>query len=392
MSGGENPGWAAELVAHHVADSPSTQWVRAPGRVNLIGEHTDYTEGYVLPVAIDLEIRGLVSARSDRKVNVVSLAVGKQESYRLGEEGKPSQGSWGNYLRGVTVALREAGFDLQNGFDLTLSSTLPVAAGLSSSAALEAVVALAALAVNGIRATPERLAPICRRAENEYVGVGCGVMDQMIVFGGRVGHAMMLDCRSLRASFVSIPNQLAIVVCETGAERALAMSAYNQRLAECARSLTVLGRGPNGVRSLRDASATLVESGREELGPVLYRRCRHIVIENERVLALMDALNADDRVAIGDLMARSHASLRDDYEVSSPELDAMVEAAAQCPGFVGGRLTGAGFGGCTVNFVERSKVEEFAAEVAIRYRNAMGMDAKVYVCEGADGAKSGDMD
>lgn len=158
------------------------------------------------------------------------------------------------------MALREAGFDLQNGFDLTLSSTLPVAAGLSSSAALEAVVALAALAVNGIRATSEQLAPICRRAENEYVGVGCGVMDQMIVFGGRARHAMMLDCRSLRASSVSIPNQLAIVVCETGAERALAMSAYNQRLAECAGSLAVLGRGPDGVGSLRDASATLVES------------------------------------------------------------------------------------------------------------------------------------
>ena len=392
MSEETNPGWAEDLAAHHVADSPPTHWVRAPGRVNLIGEHTDYTEGYVLPVAIDLEIRGLISARPDRKVNVVSLAVGKRESYWLGEEGKPSPGSWGNYVRGVTVALRGAGFDLRYGFDLTLSSTLPVAAGLSSSAALEAVVALAALAVNGIRAVSEQLAPICRRAENEYVGVGCGVMDQMIVFGGRARHAMMLDCRSLSASFVSIPNQLAIVVCETGAKRALANSAYNQRLAECARSLTVLGRGPDGVGSLREASATLVESARTELGPVLYRRCRHIVSENERVLALVEALNADGRVEIGDLMARSHASLRDDYEVSSPELDALVGAAAQCTGFVGGRLTGAGFGGCTVNFVERSKVEEFAAEVASRYRKAMGMDATVYVCEGADGAESGEID
>lgn len=285
--------------------------------------------------------------------------------------------------------LREAGFDLQKGFDLTLASTLPVGAGLSSSAALEAAVALAALDINGIRVAPEKLAPICRRAENEYVGVGCGVMDQLIVLQGREGHAMMLDCRSLRTRFVSIPKDLAIVVCDTGSERNLAMSAYNRRLEECQQSLAVLGRGPDGVGSLRDASTALVEKYREELGPVLYRRCRHIVSENERVLALVEALNTNDRAAAGELMARSHASLKNDYEVSAAELDGMVAAAEKCQGFVGARLTGAGFGGCTVNIVERSEVAEFSRDILSRYGQATGREAKVYVCEAADGATSG---
>ncbi len=188
------------MVADRALRSPS-HWVQAPGRVNLIGEHTDYTGGLVLPAAIDLEVRGIVSPRLDRTVRVASLAVDEEDTFRLGEEGPPGSGGWSDYVRGVTVALREAGMELDHGFELTLGSTLPVAAGLSSSAALEAAVALAALAVNGVRAGPERLAPICRRAEIEYVGVGCGLMDQMIVFGGRAGHAMMLDCRWRRLSY-----------------------------------------------------------------------------------------------------------------------------------------------------------------------------------------------
>ena len=383
------PDWVAEVKAHPKVGPAASHWVRAPGRVNLIGEHTDYTEGFVLPAAIDLEIRGIVSPFADRMVRVVSLAVDEEDSYRLGHEGPPTSRGWSNYVRGVTVALHEAGVVLRQGFELVLGSTLPVAAGLSSSAALEAAVALAALAINDIRADPEQLAPICRRAENDYVGVGCGVMDQMIVLGGRAGHAMMLDCRSLKTSAVPIPDDLAIVVCDTGADRSLAQSAYNDRLEECGQGLDILRRRSPEIRSLRDASPDLVERCRSGLGSILYRRCRHVVTENARVTALVDALNGDDRRAIAELMARSHASLRDDYEVSSRDLDAMVEVAADCPGFVGGRLTGAGFGGCTVNLVEESRVDDFSREVAERFQQVTDRPALVYVCEAAAGATLG---
>ncbi|MDP6348218.1 MAG: galactokinase [Chloroflexota bacterium] len=390
MSDTGHPDWVAPMMADPTL-RPASYWVRAPGRVNLIGEHTDYTEGFVLPAAIDREVRGFVSPLSDQMVRVVSRAMDEEDSFRLGEEGPPGSGRWTDYVRGVTVALREAGIELEEGFALTLESTLPVAAGLSSSAALEAAVALAALAVNGVEADPRKLAPICRRAENEYVGVGCGLMDQMIVLGGRAGHAMMLDCRSLETTFVPIPDDLAIVVCDTRADRSLAESAYNQRLEECGRGLEILRRRDPATESLRDASPALLEECRAELGSVLHRRCRHVVTENFRVGALIDALNVDDRPAIGALMAQSHASLRDNYEVSSGKLDAMVGAASGCPGFVGGRLTGAGFGGCTVNLVEKPLVDEFASEILARYQQETGRTGNTYACAAAGGAASGEI-
>ena len=390
MSDTGNPDWLAPMLADPEL-WPASHWVRAPGRVNLIGEHTDYTEGLVLPAAIDREVRGIVSPLPDQMVRVVSRTMDEEDTFRLGEEGPPGSGRWADYAHGVTVSLREAGIELDQGFELTLESTLPVAAGLSSSAALEAAVALAALAINGGQASPERLAPICRRAENEYVGVGCGLMDQMIVLGGRAGHAMMLDCRSLETTFVPIPDELEIVVCDTRTDRSLAESAYNQRLDECGRALEFLRRRDPAVGSLRDASPALVEECRSELGSVLYRRCRHVVTENARVGALINALKTDDRPAIGELMTQSHLSLQEDYEVSSAELNAMVTAASGCPGFVGGRLTGAGFGGCTVNLVEKPLVDEFAGEILVRYQQTIGRPGNAYACAAAGGATSGEI-
>jgi galactokinase len=322
-------------------------------------------------------------------ISVMSLNLGEKESFWIGKEAEEKSRGWGKYVRGVIIKLSEAGLSLRKGFDLTLSSTLPIAAGLSSSAALEAAVGLSAAEINGLRIDRETLASICRRAENDYVGVGCGIMDQLIVCKGRHRYAMMLDCRSVEARFVSIPADLAIVVCDTGSNRDLAASEYNRRVRECEQALAVLGGMWKGVNSLRDVSIDMLNSSRTDLGTVLYRRCRHIVGENARVLALVEALNTDDKSKIYELMAASHKSLRDDYEVSSAELDAMVAVAERCTGFVGARLTGAGFGGATVNLVEKVKAHEFAQEVIVRYEGLMGMGASAYVCETSNGVEIG---
>lgn len=389
MHSGIEPHWVADLRMQHVSERPESHWVRAPGRVNLIGEHTDYTNGYVLPTAISLEIRGVISPRTDTMISVMSLNISEKESFWIGEGADEKSLGWGKYVRGVIIKLSEAGLSLHKGFDLTLSSTLPIAAGLSSSAALEAAVGLSAAEINGLRIDRETLASICRRAENDYVGVGCGIMDQLIVCKGRSSYAMMLDCRSVEVQFVSIPADLAIVVCDTGSNRDLATSNYNRRVRECEQALAVLGGVWKGVNSLRDVSIDMLNSSRMDLGAVLYRRCRHIVGENARVLALVEALNTNDKAKICGLMAASHKSLRDDYEVSSVELDTMVGVAERCTGFVGARLTGAGFGGCTVNLVEKVKAHEFAQEVIVRYEGLMGMEAKSYVCETSNGVEIG---
>ena len=365
-------------------------WVRAPGRVNLIGEHTDYTGGLVLPVALDLEIRGVVRARGDSSVRVRSLSLAGTDEFGIGAADAGDGPEFGRYVRGVVAALaRTQARDREwAGFDLTLDSTLPVAAGLSSSAALEGATAMAAIAVNGIDPTPEELVGACHWAENEFVGLACGVMDQSICIHGQPGCAMLLDCGDGTRRHIPL-GDLAIVVADTGSERRLSASAYNQRRSQCEQGLAALAEKTPGLKSLREIDPDSLERRRGELSPLIYRRLRHVIGENRRVEVMAEALAAGDRAVMGEAMAASHRSLRDDFEVSSGELDAMVESAEDAPGLIGSRLTGAGFGGCTVSLVEPDRTAEFGAALAEGYRRRSGREARVYACRSAAGAAWG---
>ena len=365
-------------------------WVRAPGRVNLIGEHTDYTGGLVLPVALDLEIRGVVRAREDARVRIRSLALAEADEFGIGAEGAGSGPEFGRYARGVLAALaRSPAPDRKwTGFELTLASTLPVAAGLSSSAALEGATAMAAVATSGIDPSPEEVVGACHWAENEFVGLACGVMDQSICIHGKPGHAMLLDCGDGTRRHIQL-GDLAIVVADTGSERRLSASGYNQRRSQCEQGLARLAGFLPDLTSLRQVDPDLLERYRAELPPLIFRRLRHVVGENRRVEVMAQALVAGDRSVMGKVMADSHRSLRDDFEVSSAELDAMVESAHDAPGLIGSRLTGAGFGGCTVSLVEPGRAAEFGAALADGYRRRCGREARVFACRSAAGATWG---
>lgn len=364
--------------------------MRAPGRVNLIGEHTDYTGGLVLPVALDLEIRGVVRVRGDARVRVRSLSLEETDEFGIGAEDAGSGPEFGLYARGVLAALARPPVPDRAwaGFDLTLDSTLPVAAGLSSSAALEGATAMAAIAVNAIDPSPEELVGACHWAENEFVGLACGVMDQSICIHGQSGHAMLLDCGDGARRHIPL-GSLAIVVADTGSERRLSASAYNQRRSQCEQGLASLAAKSPGLKSLRQVGPDMLEHHRDELAPLVYRRLRHVVGENRRVEVMTEALASGDRSAMGEAMAASHRSLRDDFEVSSAELDAMVESAHDAPGLIGSRLTGAGFGGCTVSLVEPDRTAEFSAALAEGYRRRTGREARVYACRSSGGASWG---
>jgi galactokinase len=362
--------------------------VRAPGRVNLIGEHTDYNDGLVLPAAIDLEIRIELVPRTDRLVRFELAADGEISELDLDAIGAPT-GGWLDYVAGVALELRRAGLPM-GGFDGRLSATLPASAGLSSSAALELAAAWALMAsVAGFQ--PESvdrlaLARFCQRAENDYVGVRTGLMDQFAASCGEAGCALLLDCRSLEYRPVELPLGLQLVVVETGAQRRLAASEYNHRRSECEYGVAVLqGRGEQ-VDSLRDATLEMLESVASDLGGVVYRRCRHVVEENARTLAAARALEADDRIALGALFAASHASLRDLYEVSSPALDAAVEIATGIRGVAAARMTGGGFGGCTVNLVEPGATDALRDALERDYVARTGLMPKVHVVHAAPGA------
>ena len=328
--------------------------VRAPGRVNLIGEHTDYNDGLVLPVAINLATLIAFLPTADDRVELFSATTGDRAAFSLGAIGETS-GSWIDYVAGVARELRAAGHGVA-GLRGVVSSSVPVSAGLSSSAALELAAAWALLGASSAAARQTdcfELALVCQRAENDYVGVACGLMDQFASSCGVRGSALLLDCRSFAYETVEMPEEISIVVVDTGAKRRLAASAYNERRAQCERGVDLLRARGFGVTSLRDADVEMLEAAADELGDVVYRRCLHVVQENERVIATVAALRAADHTALQDLFAASHASLRDLYEVSSTELDSAVEIAATTSGVIASRMTGAGFGGCTVNLVEQ---------------------------------------
>ena len=360
--------------------------VRAPGRVNLIGEHTDYNDGFVLPAAIDLEIRISFEPTLDREVELRQAANGAIEMFDLADIGPP-RGTWLDYPAGVANELLRVDVTVA-GLRGRIDSSLPVSAGLSSSAALELASAWALMAAANPEQSIDRLdlAQLCQRAENDYVGVSCGLMDQFAVSCGVAGHALLLDCRSLEHRAVPIPADIAMVIVDSGVARRLVASEYNTRRDECERGVAVLAASGAPVASLRDASLEMLDRARSELGEVVYRRCRHVVEENARVLAAVDALEAGDRSMLGELFAASHASLRDLYEVSAPELDCAVDIAQRTPGVIAARMTGAGFGGCTVNLVEADAVASLFAAIDREYSSLTGAEAHVMLVHAAAGA------
>ncbi len=335
--------------------------MRSPARVNLIGEHTDYNDGYVMPVATDLEMMCHFKRRNDRTVKVSSKELGNT-TFKIGDDRR--EGSWSDYLKGVALYLSER-YDL-GGWEGSIDSSIPIGSGLSSSAALEVLSAKIFQHVSSFEITPIELAKICKRAENEFVGVRCGIMDQFIITLGKKGSAIFLDCRSLDYEYVPIPEEMGLLVVDTGGRRELAKSEYEKRRRECEEASKIL------KKSLRDADKSEVL----ELPNPLNKRALHVVQENKRVLAARKALIENDLESFGDLLLQSHNSLKDLYEVSSEELDRAVELAKKA-GALGARMTGAGFGGCAIAVVDRDSIAKV---------KRIEEEFKVYECKSVDGA------
>jgi len=353
--------------------------VRAPGRVNLIGGHTDYNEGFVLPMTIDRSIWIALHSREDRCVVVHSVDFPDPARFPLDEitAGK----SWDRYVRGVAWALQDEGY-LLDGWQGVVASDIPVGAGLASSAALELSLARAFWAVNSWDWDPTEVARITRRTENEWLGLQTGIMDQMISANGKEGHALLIDCRTLVTRLVPLPGETAVVVLDTATQRSLVDSVYNERVAECSTASDFFG-----VEALRDVRLEDFDARAEELDSLIRRRARHVITENTRTLRAAEAMEDGDAVELGQLMNASHVSLRDDYEVSSRELDAMVEIARSRPGCLGARMTGAGFGGCAVALVRDRSASSFSEEVVAAYRRETGIHPNVYICHPSNGAE-----
>jgi galactokinase len=349
----------------------------APGRVNLIGEHTDYNQGFVLPVAINRRVTIAAAPAEGKRVRVYSADFDARDEWQVDAPRRTGRREWRDYVRGVAWVLLDAGHELR-GADLAIAGDVPQGAGLSSSAALEVAVAGALCAVSGQEVEPQQLAVLCQKAENQFVGVQCGIMDQLAAACAWAEHALLIDCRSLQVERVPLPDDVAIVVVDSKVQRALRDTAYNERRGECAAAARALG-----VASLRDAAVGDVD----RLPQPLNRRARHVITENRRVLEAVAALRSDNLNRFGELIYESHASLRDDFEVSTPELDLLVELALRTEGVIGARLTGAGFGGCTVNLVEREAVGRFEAGIIEPYRAKTGLSAKTIVCRAIDGLR-----
>ncbi|HEY8518159.1 MAG TPA: galactokinase [Candidatus Binatia bacterium] len=358
---------------------------RAPGRVNLIGEHTDYNDGFVLPAAIDLATFVAAAPNGTRELRLHASDLREHATIDLDEPAPRPRRHWSDYPRGVALELARSGRRLP-GADLLVAGEIPLGAGLSSSAALEVAVAWALLDLAGETPEPREVALVCQRAENEFVGARCGIMDQFTSCHGAAGHALLLDCRSLELRRVALPSGVALLVCDSGVKHALADGAYNQRRAECEAGVRLLARTRPEIRALRDVSEEDLERVGGELPAEVLRRCRHVVAENRRVLEAVAALEAGDLERVGALLYASHASLRDLYEVSCPELDALVEAASGCRGVLGSRMMGGGFGGCTINLVRADAVDEVAKAIAERHRARHGVRPWIRACRAADGA------
>lgn len=350
---------------------------RAPGRVNLIGEHTDYNDGFVLPAALDVATTAAIAPRGDRTLNVHSLMMGETVSFDLDEPHPKARKYWSDYVRGVAWVLEGAGHRL-TGADLMIDSTVPLGSGLSSSAALEVAAGYALLTISGLTVDRTRLALAAQKAENEFVGMRCGIMDQFIACHGAEGHALLIDCRSLDRRLVPVDPSVRLVISNTMVHHEHAAGEYNLRRHDCEEGVRRLSAALPGIKALRDVTLDELERHRDLLTPVIYRRCRHVVSENARTVRAADALEAGDVALFGRLMNESHISMRDDFEISCREVDVMVELNQAADGVYGARMTGGGFGGCTISLVEAGAVEAFRQKVADGYRAATGLDAQIF--------------
>ena len=361
--------------------------VRAPGRVNLIGEHTDYNDGFVFPMAIEPEVRLACRAREDGLVRIASSAYsGQIVEFSVQKPIERGQPAWANYSRGVAAEMVAAGIPLC-GMDCMMTNSLPVGGGLSSSAALEVGTALALLTVSGSEMSAERIALLSQKAEHEYAGVPVGIMDQTAVASGRAGHAMLLDCRDLSKRFIPIdPKDLRVVIANTMVKHELTGGEYAQRRKQCEEGVAFFRKTNPAVKALRDVTIPQVEAAKGKLSDVVFRRCRHVVGENLRATDGADRLAREQYDAFGDLMVQSHASLRDDYEVSCPELDFLADQAMKVKGVYGARMTGGGFGGCIVALAQPRAVEMLAEHLTRTYEAHFKIRPTVFATTATAGA------
>lgn len=376
---------AVSSYTKHFGASPQAV-ASAPGRVNLIGEHTDYNDGYVLPGAIDRATAVAVGARDDDRL-VMNPGSAQDASFSLSRLYPSERRAWTDYLTGVASMLQHRGSPL-TGANMYVYGNVPRGAGLSSSAALELAAAFALIELNGLTIPPVETARLSQQAEHEFAGVKCGIMDQFISCLGRRNHAMLLDCRSLAYEHVPIPKGVELIVCDTGVRRALAGSEYNKRREECNAGVRVLSRKLPGITALRDVSPAQLLDLQGELDPVVRKRCTHVVTENDRVERSARALRAGDLDGFGKLMYDSHLSLRRDYEVSCPELDVIVDICAGSAGVYGARMTGAGFGGCAICLAKEGFTDGVIARLDAGYLGKSGKKGSVYVCSIDDGARA----
>jgi len=353
--------------------------VQAPGRVNLIGEHTDYNNGFVLPLAINRKINIALSAISEPEIRLFSLDY--KQGISLSFENPMEKGDgWPEYLKGLIEIFKKKQYDIK-GWQGIMAGDIPIGAGLSSSAALEIVLSRAFAIVSNWNWDPKTMALISQQVENEWIGVKCGVMDQMISASGKVGHLFFLDCKSLEAKHIALTESVRIIILDTDTRRGLVDSAYNDRRKQCESVARYFG-----VKTLRDVSIEQLEKSKSNLKPLEVKRARHVILENKRVIDSVEAFHLGLMEKVGELMIESHISLRDNFEVSSKALNHIVDCAIKAPGCYGARMTGAGFGGCAVALVETKFVENFVLQVKETYHSSIGKRAILYICKAAEGA------
>jgi galactokinase len=358
---------------------------RAPGRVNLIGEHTDYNDGFVMPAAIDFYSYAAIGERADRQLSVHSEQFQETVEFDWEQLGEPPRKNWSDYVRGVAAVLRDEGYPLR-GANLVIDGQVPIGSGLSSSAAIEVTTALALTSLGGVTIRMLEVARLCQRAENTYTGARCGIMDQFVSCFGKRDQALMLDCRSLEATYLQLPPNVRLVICNTMVRHELANGEYNERRASCERVVETLRRFIPSIRALRDLTMEDLKQYRTFISDVDFRRSRHVLAENTRVIDAKQALQRMDLAHFGQLIYESHDSLDRDYEVTCKELNIMVDLARNLEGVCGARMTGGGFGGCTINLVESKMVSKFQASVAREYEKLTGVWPQIFVCAAAAGA------
>jgi len=361
--------------------------VRAAGRVNLIGEHTDYNDGFVLPAAINRSIYFVAAKRENGNVRAYAEDFDSMSTFPLTDDSPDPKHRWNIYLKGVIQLLQKRGITF-GGVDVLIAADLPRASGLSSSAAMEVGTASMFQTLYPYEIDELELVKLIQQAEHQYAGTKCGIMDMFICRMGRKDHALFLDCRTL--DFKLVPTDLgdvSIVICDSRKKRGLADSAYNERRSQCEEGVKLLSKWLPGITALRDVTVDEFEKYTQKLPEIVQKRCRHIVYENNRVLSSVEALRQKNLAQFGNLLAESHASLRDLYEVSCQELDVLVEAADEVDGTIGARMTGAGFGGCTVNLVKETSLTKFKAHVTERFKQTFTIEPEIYVCKAEDGVK-----